>query len=97
MNCLVANGQFLQIELHQVLKICGQILFGKIGEKFRLGAFVDLTNAVYQLPFVHTRHPSKSVNPAPDGLVKIPRQPSQYRQSKCFFFSVPSAGQCNAP
>jgi len=57
---LAANDQLLQIKLHQMLKICGQFLFGKSGEKFRLGAFVDFTNAVYQFSFGHLCTPSKS-------------------------------------
>jgi hypothetical protein len=49
-----ADDQLFQVQLHKVLKIGIQLLFRKLCEKFRLGASVDFTDAIYQLPFVHT-------------------------------------------
>jgi hypothetical protein len=87
---LAADNQFFQIQVHQVLKIIVQILFGKTGKKFRPGALVDFTNAVYQLPFTHTYiHPSTRV--------KIVLDLAQYRQAELLFFSRPAAHQRNAP
>jgi hypothetical protein len=40
-----------------VLKIGAQVFFRKTGKKFRLCGLVDLTDAVYQLPFAHGTHP----------------------------------------
>jgi hypothetical protein len=57
---LTADSQLFQIQLHQMLKVGFQILLRETGEKFRLGAFVDFTDAVYQLPFAHTHSSFKS-------------------------------------
>jgi hypothetical protein len=53
-SSLTADSQFFQIQLHQMLEINLQIVFGKIGQELWLGAFVNLANTVYQLPFAHT-------------------------------------------
>ena len=36
-----------------MLEINTQIVFGKTGQKLRLGTLVDLANTVYQFPFTH--------------------------------------------
>jgi len=46
-----------------MLEIGVQIFFGKNGEKFRLGASVDFTNAIYQLPFTHMHTSFKTSKP----------------------------------
>jgi hypothetical protein len=43
-----------------VLKVGFQILLGETGQEFRLGTFVDFTDAVYQLPFAHAHTSFKS-------------------------------------
>jgi hypothetical protein len=60
---LGADNQFFQIQIHQMLEIGVQIFFGKNGEKFWLGAFVDFTNAIYQLPFTHMHTSFKTSKP----------------------------------
>jgi hypothetical protein len=42
-----AHNQRFDIQFHQMLKIGIQLILGKIGEKFRLGASVNLTDTIY--------------------------------------------------
>jgi len=49
-----------------MLEIRVQFFFRKIGEKFRLGASVYFTDAIYQFPFTHLQHPSKLLSCSPN-------------------------------
>jgi hypothetical protein len=42
-----AYYQRFNIQFHQMLKIGVQLILGKVGEKFRLGASVNLTYTIY--------------------------------------------------
>jgi hypothetical protein len=48
-----AYNQRFNIQFHQMLEIGVQLILGKIGEKFRLGASVNLTDAIDNFPFAH--------------------------------------------
>ncbi len=48
-----AYDQRLNIQFHQMLKIRVQLILGKIRQKFRLGALVNLTDAIDEFPFAH--------------------------------------------
>jgi hypothetical protein len=49
-----AHSQYFHIQFHQMLKISIQFFFRKTGEKFRLRASVNFTDAVDQLPVAHS-------------------------------------------
>ncbi len=87
LKTLAAYNQFFNIQFHQMFKIGIQLLFGKIGEKFRLCAAVNLTNTIDDFPFAHS-----------DILqyIKAAPQPMQYRQAELFFFNPSAAGKTNA-
>ena len=65
-----------------MLKVSVQVLFGKIGQKLRLGALVDFTNAVYQFPFAHIY-----VSPENPWEFRSLGLPQYHRQTEQFFFS----------
>jgi hypothetical protein len=49
-----------------MLEIGIQLFVRKIGEKFRLGASVNFTDAIDQFPFTHLQHPSKLISGSPN-------------------------------
>ncbi len=54
-----------------MFQISAQLLLRKNSEKLRPCALVDLTNAVYQLPFIHTQASFKAVFQSPTNLTNI--------------------------
>lgn len=48
-----AQAYFLQVQFHQMLEVIVEVLLREAGKELRLGALVDLTNALNQLTFAH--------------------------------------------
>lgn len=59
----VAESQVLEVQFQQMFEIILELIFWEIGEKLRLGACVDLADAVYQFSFAHTKQPFHATGP----------------------------------
>jgi hypothetical protein len=87
LKTLAAYYQLFNIQFHQMLKIGIQFFFGKIGEKFRLCAAVNLTYTIDDFPFTHSDILQK---------IKAAPRPMQYRPAELFFFNPSAARKTNA-
>ena len=59
MELLTHENKLFEVKLHKMLEIFVKLLFRKIGQKLRLGALVNFTDAVNQFILAHNFCPIK--------------------------------------